>query len=453
MSTQTNASTHWITDAARILHLDFSNTPLKIKSARNLCMAALLGFFAFFMAYHGYLLHAFVAIGQHSAPSIVMVEKTRFLLADAHSELAMAAHLGEPARATAITKAKNMMDQARVAQAEVAASLDFDDEKLPLAELAKAVGHYDQTFGYAIATNFSPEAMSQTHSANIEVLKKASVLEQINYAHLSKAYEQHGANAIISGIPTLILGLAAMGLLLWAQIELFNLSNRVFNKGYLIASLSATLFCILAGFSMLAAESALKIAKKDAFESVHALWLAKAVAHQAKTLRSALLSASGSASSVDAVNAGWITQARLISDLDAQGLRKAAASGRPFGGLLGQAMANITFEGERDALMSVTKHWADYIELPAASLAIAKTTKIHANSVDGLAILGKNGSFDLAISSIEKAIDINQKAFDQEIDIAISRLSWLPWLAIAMAAIGAIAIYFGAKTRLDEYHF
>jgi hypothetical protein len=438
-----------------LARLDFSTTPARVRSARNLCCALGAVFFTFFIAYHGYLTHAFKIIGRDSAPSIVMAEKISHQLAVADARFSVAAGSTGNARMEQTRLGMDALNQARDLLVAASSNLTYGEEELaPLRKIARSMGSYDQAIAAAASRGYPFEMV---HAASMimreNALSGASSLDQVNLMHLERAYNQHGRNALVSALPALALGIMLFLALLWSQLDLFRRTNRALNAGYLAATVATLFFFIFCAFSMLAAEGALKIAKHDAFESVHALWLAKSVAQQAKSERALMVLASGKASDFSAPEAAWSALSEKISPLDSAGLRLAVSDSRKFGGFLGKAFANITFDGERAELVGAAKAWSSYINLPPALIIAARSEKIDPVSAQGLALMGNEAAFDEFSSRLDRAIAINQTIFDKEVDIAMGRLSPLPWLAVALIFILWGGVFFGAKPRLDEYHF
>lgn len=439
-----------------LLRPDFSNTPGRVRTVRNLCMALALGFCAFFMAYQGQLLHTFKVIGRDSAPSIIMAENIRYLLADANAFALQAGAQSDPAaRSANFEEARKKLDRARGLIVEASSNITYgDEERVPLTDIAKALGAYDQALGSAATSGFDYTTLARADQImRDKALAAASALDQANYVHLDKAFASHAANALGSAIPALSLALVLMAFLLWAQVDLFRHTNRILNKGYLGASFACLFFFLLASFYTLTAESALRIAKKDAFDSIHALWMAKSVAYEAKSSRTAMVLASGKPADVDARQLQYLGFARRISSLDAAGLRMAVLDGRKFGGYLGDEFANITFDGERDAALAAAKGWACYSDIDPSSVVALKASRLDLASQPAQDVNGKPGCFEAFSAGIDKAIAINQRVFDEEVDKAMSRISYLPWLAIGCLMLCLGGCYFGAKPRLDEYRF
>lgn len=441
---------------AALARIDFSNTPARIASARNICIGLCFAFFSFFIAYHSYLTHAFQTIGINSAPSIVLAEQIRHQLALADSLFSLASSAQGAERQAHARKGLEALDRARDQIVAAGANVTYGEEELaPLRKLGRALGAYDQAIAAAAARNFDFELVRPASIIMREAaLPAATALDEANSDHLEKAFSSHGANALVSGLPAMFLCAALLIALLWAQLDLYRRTNRTLNAGYLAATAGALAFSIVCAFSMIAAEGSLKIAKRDAFDSVHALWLAKSVAEQARSERALMLLTSGRPSDFAVPEAAWTLLSGKISPLDAKGLRLAVSDSRKFGGFLGTAFANITFDGERAELVAASKAWATFIDLlPPSLAAAARSSKLAPGSPAANDLLGSSLAFDDFSLHIDRAIQINQSVFDQEVNKAMSRLRILPWLAALLLALVCAGAFFGSKPRLDEYRF
>ena len=421
-----------------ILKIDWSNTPSRIRSGRNICILLSGLFFGMFMGYHSDLSHDFKTIGRDSAPSIVLAENIRFLLASANTNALLAASekTNNEARSADIKNARKLLDEARERVVDASSNITFgDEERKPLTKLINAIGAYDQALGNAIAHDYNNNDMFVADDIlQNKALPAASELDQANFNHLANAYESHKKNTYISAIPALGLAAALFCFLLWTQIDIFRQTNRVLNKGYLVASVTCVLFFLVSSFYTLSAESALKIAKKDAFESVHALWLTKSVAYQAKGERVAMTLTEKKSASYLMHERKWEALSRKIVDTKSNNWRETMTLNKGRGVYMEDAFANITFEGEREGLKAAVKGWVDFLD---SENNLQKEEK----------------GFENFSKGIDLTLNINQKVFDQEVDIAMSRLSMLPWMAVVMLLACIGGCYFGSKERLDEYRF
>lgn len=441
----------------------FTSTADRIRSGRNLSIAFAGLFFLTFMAYHSYISRAFKTIGLEAAPAIVLTEQLRSALAGANASAMQAAASSSPEREAELSAAQKLLGDARqIAIAASASSAEKSKERALLEKIVQALGSYDQALGAAQATGFGYKSMSVANEImQGQILPAASEIDQIHYDRMLAAYEAHKSNTIATALPAALLALGLAWALVWTQLEIFLVSNRIFNKGYLLASVAFLGFFLICAFSTIAAENALNVARNDAFESIRPLWQARSAAEEARSERAALLLASGNPAETLAKAKAWGASSTKISPLNTEGLRAAisdkgyseSGSGRAFGGLLGKLFANITFAGERDALLAMGLGWSYYADLSPAEIERNTTKKIEANSVQGAVILGNAARFDEFKNGLQAALNINQKIFDQEISIALARLALLPWLAMGMIACVILGCYFGAKERLDEYRF
>lgn len=436
----------------------------RISAGRNLTIVFAGLFFITFMAYHSYVSRAFNVIGLEAAPAIVLTEQLRSALSGANASAMQAAASSPPEREAQLASAQKLLAQAR--QLSIAASASAPEkskERALLEKIVQSLGSYDQALGAAKATGFGYASMAAANEImQANILPSASMIDDIHYERMARAYDAHKANTLATALPAALLALALAWVLMWTQLEMFRVTNRIFNKGYLLASIAFLGFFLISAFSTIAAENALTVARVDAFESIRPLWQARSAAEEARSERAALLLASGNPAETLAKAKAWSASSTKISPLNAEGMRAAVADrdsgsaserGRAFGGLMGKLFANVTFAGERDALLAMGLGWGYYADLSQDEIARNTSAKIEANSVQGNIILGNGARFAEFKNGLQAALNINQKVFDQEISIALARLALLPWLAMGMLACVVMGCYFGAKERLDEYRF
>jgi hypothetical protein len=189
----------------------------------------------------------------------------------------------------------------------------------------------------------------------------------------------------------------------------------------------------------------LRIAKQDAFDSIHTLWRMRAIASDANGDESRFLLDHDRASGFESSFQGGVAQ--LTSNPTAKDLAQVST------GLFADEVRNITFAGERDAAEALVAGFADYVLVDQKMRRLERSGK-HDEALE-LCIGSRsdqlNAAFDRFDEAIQRTLLINQRAFDQvlaEGDAGLRRAEKLdPAFAIAIALLG----WLGIRPRLREY--
>lgn len=405
------------------------------------------------------LRQAVQTVGRDSEPSIVAAEHIRATLADAHGAAVNAFLTGEADAGANWTSYRRDMDDVHNSLVEAAENITYgDEERQPILTVMTGIGQYERLVGQARG-HARPEAKADLDAADTlmssTILPAASALDQANFQHLTATYDSHRQRFFEARAVTVVLGLLTLAALGWSQFYLAARTRRLLNAGLLAAAVVLAGFTIYSLSALSATEAALRLAKQDAFDSVHALWKARAVAYEANTDESLLLYDRGDKAVQDNRTTVFTKQAQAIAagDID-QDLQEAAAN-RKFGGFLGDELANITFPGERDAALATLGAWARYLRIDGQIRLLDAQTR----AADALALhIGAkpeqaSGAFLQFDQALGKTLDINQREFDRAIDQAFALLTPYPYALAGALLLIILATLAGLKPRLDEYRF
>lgn len=276
-------------------------------------------------------------------------------------------------------------------------------------------------------------------------------------------YDQERATLSDLRTAVLVLGLATLAVLAAAQLFLARRFRRRINPGLA----AATLLCVTVLGTVVGIcgdeREYLRYTRHDAFDSVVALSVARAVGYDANADESrALLDASR----YDQYAGAFLTASQRITRLDgatlpayasdvaaAQRAYRARHTDLRFTGYLGDEFRNITFPGERAAAERALTAWVVYqrddhetrADLAAGRLgqAIGFNTSYAAG--------GSNYEFGRWDSAMSADVAINEKAFEGGVrdgrgDVGIA---WLVVLAGCPLALAAAV--FGVRPRLGEF--
>jgi hypothetical protein len=295
------------------------------------------------------------------------------------------------------------------------------------------------------------------------VLPAAGSLATSNAAILEHTYRSRRAGAGEAEAWTAVLGTALLAVLVGLQWYLTRRFRRLINPALVLASLATALLTIL-GVRLFATEAEhLRVAKKDAFDSVLALSQMRAVSYDANADESRYL--------VDPARAGQYRQSfldksqqvvqldgALLTTYDAD-LAQAVSAYRAdhddlrFHGLLGVEFRNITFTGERAAAERTLILYQAYERDDRRMRALAESGRTHEaiRFNTSYAPGNSNHDFDAYDKSLATLITINHDAFDSAVrDGERSLGGWrvIPPLAVALTIVLIVA---GIWPRLAEY--
>src|SRR5262249_33716624 len=137
-----------------------------------------------------------------------------------------------------------------------------------------------------------------------------------------------------------------------------------------------------------------------------------------------------------------------IADASAQGRLPAGTQG-----YLAQELANITFEGEKEAATETLRTFGVYVGLDKKIRQLENTGN-HAEAIrfcTSLAPGDSNWSFSRFDTALGKTLDINQRAFDAAVEQGFGAVRGLDMLAPLVAAIVIALALAGLRPRLLEY--
>src|ERR1039457_1869511 len=405
-------------------------------------------------SWHSYtgLRHSVQTVGKDTVPSIVAAQHIRSLLADANANVMNAILTREPAGGPFMKEYRRELNEVTVELVTAIQNITYgDEEKTPLLTIMQNLSEYQRYVG-AISTKSGDAEINDILAANAlmrdKVLTAAAALDQANFKHLDETYSAHKSHLLVSMTPYIFGLILLLGALGWTQFLLFKNTHRVINPGFATAAVVTIIFALYSGYMLKSTESALKVAKADAFDSIHALWKARAIAYDANADESLYLIYHGHG---DAQEKSTVAFHAKVNEI----LNKNGKNGSQYGGFLGDELANITFSGEKEAATDLIKTFTEYLKIDAQIRELERTGRYK----EALALnIGtkpgeSNWAYDRFDKAIGKTIDINQKEFDSNVSKAFSKLNVFPYvLGIVLIVVIAASIV-GMKPRLDEYRF
>jgi hypothetical protein len=393
------------------------------------------------------------AVRQDTAPSIVAAEELGVHLAGLDTQLS-GSMLGTAADrdvAGELFELERSVVTRRLVDAANNITLG-DAERIPIVVMQEELGRYLEIASRAqwlYAGSDRDGALGLLRAAtdlmHDRILPQAAALDRANRDDMDRRYDQaqhasqqHDLEALASG------GLLVTVLLAAQWFVRARMRRRIVPALLLATALTGGFTWYLVGRFRDARED-LRVARDDAFNSIHLLWRARALAYDAKGDEGRFL--------LDRLRAGVYESAFFVktSQLSSSAREKAPSSDSH--GLLVDELRNITFVGERDAALAALAALAEYFDVDERIRRL-ETQGQHAQAVD-LAI-GTGGAqaraaFDRLDAAIERTTAINQDAFDATLIVADRGLRRAEWLDPALALAIAVAAWMGIRPRLREY--
>ena len=403
--------------------------------------------------------NALDTIANNSAKSVIAAQRIKVGFADMDANAANTL-LSPQQKQKSIDAYNNGREAMTNALVDAAHNITFDGEEKVIKALAKDSSIYSArveaafTMQYTGASAAVPHYLKAAELMDEKLIPAAREIDTINRGELDKSYSSIQRISVIQTILVWMTGLALIAILLRVQFFIGDRMRRTLNPPCLLATFLAAGLLLYTNHALSAATHQIEVVKADAFESLHSLWQAKALAYEANAQESRyLLDKPGAARH----KARFAEIASLMAN---DPMRLVALTNGTNGklpvelkGLLVEELRNITFTGERDAAVGAARWWAQYVEIDR---------KIQVHEAEGqhdkaLALcLGEgegqsNRAFNEVIRNIDKTLEINQQAFEEASRLGFNALSRFEVIAPVIALIAALLCLFGVLPRIREY--
>ncbi len=386
----------------------------------------------------GALVHrgAMQTIGKDAAPSIIAAQQIKTSLADMDADIANLM-LGTKSAADDYELQRTKASRALI---EAAKNITYGTaEQMPIEAIQVGMGTYEAKVqqardlydrgdaGFVAAYRSAADVMDN------DLLPQADKLDEANNTELQRTYSDQSGKSIASMVLMLLTGAALIVALLAMQNYLNSKMRRILNPLLMLSTLVALGFILYTLGALASERRDLKVAKEDAFESIHALWYAKALGYSANTDESRYL--------LDTRHAQEHEQ-RFKQKSDTLKTR-----------YLAKELDNITFEGEKDAATDAVRFFGTYLGVDSR----IRDLETHGKHAEAIALcIGNNPdqsnwAFDQFDRAVDKTLRINQDAFDAAVQDGLSTLSHFEIKAAAVAVIIALLAFFGLFKRIEEY--
>lgn len=429
-----------------------SNTPGKIKALLFVCIVGVIvSLCANFLIYRASQ-NVAQTVGVETAPSIVAANNINKLLASAHSNAmnAMVAKEKNGGKFWKLYRADMLDLHSRLI--DISENIIFgSEERNSILAIMANVSAYEYTLGGAVS-NGAEISVDQFGEANRlmqqKILPSSVALNKVYSSYLDTTYNNYAKNINIAMIILVVIGFILLVTLLESQYYLFKKTHRVFNIGLVLATILFTVNIMYSVSALNSVKSDLYSAKHDAFDSIQVLWSARATAYNANALESLYLlhNGTGIVQTADTINFNLSAES-MCSD------PKAALSGGKFEGFLGEALSNITFEGEEATAAAALNEWTKYVEIDKQIRNLEYDSK-HNDAIllnVGESASQSNYTFAKFDEALGKTIDINQKYFDSSMESAFKTLSIFPYVTLAFLILIIFTCVLGLKPRIEEY--
>ena len=373
---------------------------------------------------------ALQTVGKDAGPSIIAAQQIKTSLAEMDADVA-----------NELLGAKNgdydaQRKIAATALIEAARNITYGEaEQKPIEALQVDMGTYEGKAQYARdlhqrRDSGSVEAYRAANQVVNDELSQADRLDAANNDQLEATYKSQSGRSIGSLAFLLIVAAALLIALAVVQGYLNKKMRRIVNPALALATLLTLGFMLYTVGTLAAERSDLRIAKEDAFESIHALWRAKAVGYDA-----------------NADESRYLLDPKHASQYEEAFSRKANTLRSDY---LVEELNNITFTGEREAATRAMAYWDKYIEIDRK----IRDLETHGKHAEAIALcLGTESNW--AFAQFDKAIDdtlkINQDQFDAAVAEGFSTLSHFEIKAGIFAVAIAVLALFGLFQRIREY--
>jgi hypothetical protein len=410
------------------------------------------------------------SIGRDCAPSIIAAQQIKQDLAelDANSAdtlLAKSANL--PIYQELQSHAAALKNQFSDSLVTAAQNITFGDtERIPITKLSSGIIRYSELVAAANqhqnneTVPLLANASSYLHN---HLLASAQDLDTANTTVLDHVYDLRSQSLQIQSIVFLLCWCLLDAVLIGAAVYAWTATKRILNLGILIA----LLLCLALAFQVLFATEGsahrLKVITKDAFDSIHPLWSARATAEDAYGARARVLLFAHSNDQPAALRnledcqakilqlpPGQITLSSLQNDPEPA---EVLVKNPQCKGFLADELRNLTFPGEREAALAAVQAWSRYCETDQQT-AVFETNNRHADAValhlskEPSGGLGTATRFDQALQSV---IGINQAVFDKTVAEGLNKVQGLEWVVVGLCLGILITTSAGIWPRIREY--
>jgi hypothetical protein len=245
-----------------------------------------------------------------------------------------------------------------------------------------------------------------------------------------------------------------VAVLLETQWRLYVTFRRIINPALALALVWVSGAAFAFVFIASQAIDDLRSAKEDAFDSVHALSQAEAMAYVANAHESIYLLLHGRGEQTAQAGMFSAAAARMFSgQLSAE--RGLPANLKTFKGqgFLGDELANITYEGEAQLATTELKHWLVYLQIDAQIRELEAAGQ-HTRAVAlclGTQPQQSDWAFERFVGALRATLQLNENQFNAAIARAVFDTQLLGTLLLVLLLAPPLGSLVGLRARLAEF--
>ncbi|MYW62625.1 hypothetical protein GTY65_00810 [Streptomyces sp. SID8379] len=352
----------------------------------------------------------------------------------------------------------------------VAADGDRSAERT-VDSLSDSYARYEELIGRALENDgraggkaaARADYRTATRLLSEELVPRAEELIETNNGNFEAEYVS--ARSTLTGQ---LITLAGCGVLLLAVLAalqwwLARRFRRILNPALLAAALCAVLAVVLGAQALIGEREHLRVARRDAFDSVVALSRARAIAYDANADESRYLL---DPALREPYEASFYAKSRKLYGISGVPLSSYAdridATWRAYGadhqdlrftGEFRRELDNITFPGERVAAERTVEAYAVYQhdDVKIRRLVAQGRQREAAEFCMGWEPGTSNAHFGAWMTALDNVTEINERYFAASVSAGRSDLTGLlPWSGGALLAV-AVLTYLGVRPRLAEF--
>jgi hypothetical protein len=405
-------------------------------------------------------------IGKDAVPSVIAAQKLKVSLSDLDANVVN--ELLVPAGQSADSVKGYVADREGITDSLISAAENItygDKERIPIRNLTNALSAYERLAIKARtlhqrgdergATATYNDALVTLHS---QLLPAADALSRANADAMHDRDNTLAPQGTLLAAVTLVASLALLAVLLVVQVLLSQRMRRTFSPGLVAATVMTVAVAVLTQRCLADAREQVRSARDDAFQSLSALWQARAVAYDENSDESRWLFVDKNHR--DALQQAFLDKTASLLRVPAGDVAAASSALRTSGnlpagstGYFADELKNITFPGEQEAATAAVETFSTYFANDSRLRELDNSGQ-HAAAVRFDMSMNpgdSNWSFVQFDSALGKTIDINQAAFDSAIDQGFGEVR--PMDALLPGAIVAVGLcsFAGLMPRLREY--
>ncbi|WP_341529600.1 hypothetical protein WKK05_09960 [Nostoc sp. UHCC 0302] len=409
--------------------------------------------------------NAIKTVGKDSTPSIVTAQRLKDAFAGMDAYVVKELLVPPGQSQDAVKGSEERYQKATERLVAAAENISFGDrERKPIETMQLGFGKYLSKIQQArdAHTRGDANAVLAAYRGAAEIMDKtlipaADTLDEVNLQAIENTYSQEKLTSRKFLLFIVISAVALISILVTLQVFLSQRMRRSFNPCLLVASAIAIAFLNYTLGALFSASQHLRVAKEDAFMSMHVLREARALGYITNATESRyLLDTAFSATYEQAFLSNITKLAELPNgqtfDTVATALiQQTKIDG--FTGYLADEFNNITFAGEREAAIANLSTLGTYVAIDKQIRQLERSGK-HQEAI-ALAIGNNPGQLNWAFEEFknanQKVFDINQEAFDKAIKQGFKDVDGFEITTpLAMSAIALLSLL-GILPRLKEY--